>query len=38
MINRIAIIYNILLRRDDRRDDERENKEKDEVRIIYYIL
>ena len=32
MINKIVVIYNILMRRDGRRDDKRENMEVDTVR------
>ena len=38
MIIKIAIIYNILLRRDGRRDNKRENMEVDAARRLYYIL
>ena len=38
MLDKIVNIYNILVNRDDRWDDKRENKEKDDVRIINYII
>ena len=38
MINKIAIIYNILVNRDGRMDDKRDNMEVDVVRILYYII